>query len=101
MRLRNRQAGYKFRRQYSFGNYVVDFYYPETRLAVEVDGLSHEGKMQYDHVQRQKFIESLGVKVMRFTSEEIFKSIDRVIENIYSVCEARKPPQPLLIKEGT
>jgi very-short-patch-repair endonuclease len=41
-RLRNRQVeGYKFRRQYSIGRFVVDFYCPEKRLAIEVDGESH------------------------------------------------------------
>ena len=40
-RIRNKQIGYRFRRQYGIGNYIVDFYCPELRLIIEVDGIGH------------------------------------------------------------
>ncbi len=75
--------GYKFRRQYSIGRYVVDFYCPKLRLAIEVDGSSHTGKdaKEYDLV-RQKDIEELGIKFLRFTNEEIKNNLKEVLHRI-------------------
>ncbi|MDD5290435.1 MAG: endonuclease domain-containing protein, partial [Patescibacteria group bacterium] len=69
-RLKGNQTGYKFRRQHSIGRYVVDFYCPELHLAIEVDGRTHDYHDQiiYDK-ERQKYIEALGIKVMRFYRE--------------------------------
>jgi len=55
-RLKNRQLkGLKFRRQYSIGNYIVDFYCPEHRLAIELDGMTHDNTEKFDII-RQKYI---------------------------------------------
>jgi very-short-patch-repair endonuclease len=80
--IRNRQIlGYKFRRQQVIGNYIVDFYCHELKLVLEVDGLSHEGKQQYDR-ERQNFIENLGFKVIRFTNEDVGMNISGVIDEL-------------------
>jgi len=82
--LKNKHLGsYKFRRQYSVRNYVVDFYCVKIKLAIEVDGDSHFRKrtVAYDK-NRQKEIESFGIKVIRFTNKEIYENIDEVIEKI-------------------
>jgi len=82
--LRGRQVGgYKFRRQHGIGKYVVDFYCPELKLAIEADGDSHlsEEAKAYD-ARRQQWIEQLGVKFLRFTDDEIFSNADRVIKRI-------------------
>ena len=61
LRLRNRQLmGYRFRRQYGIGPYVLDFYCPGLKLAIEVDGDSHFEAGEYDR-ERQRYIESLGI----------------------------------------
>lgn len=91
-KLKGGQMGYKFRRQHSIGGYVVDFYCPELHLAIEVDGRTHDYHDQiiYDK-ERQKYIEALGIKVLRFYSEEIFKNLNNVIERIYCFCKTTTP----------
>jgi len=76
--------GYKFRRQYSVGRYVIDFYCPQLKLAIEVDGPSHylsEQARIYDH-KRQRFIESFGITLIRVTNIEIYRTIEGVREFI-------------------
>ncbi|MEL6490300.1 MAG: endonuclease domain-containing protein [Cyanobacteria bacterium J06621_3] len=83
-RLRRRQiAGFKFRRQYGVERYVLDFYCPELKLAIEIDGSSHNGlKAQaYDH-QRQQFVESFGIQFLRFTNHLVYEQIDFVVATI-------------------
>ena len=77
--------GYKFRRQHSFGRYVVDFYCPEIKLAIEVDGGYHKSSnmKEYDP-ERQNFIESFGVKFLRFSNEDIFQNLPMVLSQIKS-----------------
>ncbi len=85
-RLRNRQVdGYKFRRQYSVGAFVVDFYCPELKLAIEVDGDSHlrDGAPEYD-VERQLFLEAKGIRVLRVTNEQVYEDLDAAIGLIRS-----------------
>ncbi len=80
--LRNKRLyGYKFRRQYSVGNYIVDFYCPKLKLAIEVDGPSHIGREEYDY-QRQKYIEQFGIRFLRFRNEDVYENMRGVIERI-------------------
>jgi len=82
--LRNCQLkGYKFRRQYRIGKYVVDFYCPKLNLAVEVDGDSHFNPQSEKNDQfRQKLVESFNIKFLRITNLEIYQNLDGVIEKI-------------------
>src|SRR3989344_7574936 len=76
-------GGHKFRRQASIDRYVVDFYCPRLRLVVEVDGDSHftdEGE-EYDQV-RTEFLEALGLHILRFTNEEVYKNLPEVLGKI-------------------
>jgi very-short-patch-repair endonuclease len=75
--------GYKFRRQYSVGSYIVDFYCAELKLAIEIDGESHfiEGSEDRDR-QRQEFIESAGIRFLRFTNTDVYERLDGVLETI-------------------
>ena len=64
--------GFKFRRQYGVGPYVLDFYCAEARLAVEIDGPSHfQGDAPADDENRQKSIEDRGIRFLRFTNLEV------------------------------
>jgi len=83
--------GYKFRRQFSIGSYVVDFYCPELNLAVEVDGATHvtDEEIRYDK-DRQTEIETLGIKFLRFSNPEIYKDMNHVLEKIKSIIEELK-----------
>jgi len=76
-------GGLKFRRQHSIGSFIVDFYCPEKRVAIELDGDIHEAKKQaaYDKA-RQKVIEALDIKVLRFTNEMVIENIEAVLKEI-------------------
>ena len=69
----------KFRRQHSIGNYVVDFYCSECRLAVELDGESHLNsiKAEYD-ARRTAFLSKLNVQVIRFENRMVFENLQGV-----------------------
>ena len=89
--LQNKQLkGLKFRRQQGIGPYVVDFYCPEFKLAIELDGDSHfNDEKIYKHDQkRQKYIESFGIKFLRFTNENVYKNLGFVLSEI--LCETGK-----------
>ena len=83
--LKNRQLkGVKFRRQQGIGPYVIDFYCPKFKLAIELDGSSHfddEKIYKYDQ-KRQKYIESFGIKFLRFTNQDIYKNLTLVLHEI-------------------
>jgi very-short-patch-repair endonuclease len=86
-KLRDRQlSGYRFRRQYGIDRYVVDFYCPALKLAVEIDGDSHfrDNAPEYDK-QRQQYIEALGIRFLRFTNEDVRMRFDQVIDGILAV----------------
>jgi very-short-patch-repair endonuclease len=94
-KLRRRQLlGYKFRRQYSVGAYVVDFYCAELRLAIEVDGDSHfENGSQVRDKDREAFIKSFGIDFLRFRNVEVFEQLNDVLDAIARrVLEHPKPP---------
>ncbi len=75
--------GYKFRRQYSVGTYIVDFYCAELKLAIEIDGESHFIAGSEDHDRkRQAFIESAGIRFLRFTNTDVYERLDGVLEAI-------------------
>lgn len=78
--------GYKFRRQYSIGKYIVDFYCPILKLAIEIDGDSHFGKSAEEYnSKRQKFIESFGVRFLRFTNLDVYHNLEVVLKEISMV----------------
>ena len=87
----------KFRRQYSIGPYIVDFYSPQMRLAVEIDGESHfiDGADIRDR-DRQAFIESPGIYVLRFTNRDIYERLDGVIVKIAERLKLLTSPSPSL-----
>jgi len=84
--LRGNQFGYKFRRQHPVGNFIVDFYCHKLKLAIEVDGSVHnnEDVIEYDE-ERQKILESEGIKVIRFTNDDVLKNTENVMKKINSL----------------
>ncbi len=77
--------GRKFRRQHSIGNYVVDFYCPSEKLAIELDGEVHfVDRPGLNDRSRRLFIESEGIKVIRFENKRVFEDTDWVIDVIRS-----------------
>ena len=91
-KLRRKQVfGYRCRRQYSVGPYVVDFYCPALKLAVEIDGDSHFiGDAETNGRQRQTYIESFGITFLRFTNHQVYDELDAVLDTIAQV--AQKSP---------
>lgn len=84
-KLRNRQLlGVKFRRQFPIENYILDFYSPDIKLAIELDGGQHfsDDNVISKDVKRTVELEKNGIKVLRFTNTDILKNIDSVCEAI-------------------
>ena len=84
MQLRNRQIlGYKFRRQYSVDKYIIDFYCPELKLAIELDGDVHNLPEQKEKdIVRQKYLEEFGINLIRIKNEEFFSNPNKTFEKI-------------------
>ncbi|MFA5803580.1 MAG: endonuclease domain-containing protein [Melioribacteraceae bacterium] len=82
--LKNSQlAGRKFRRQHSVGNYILDFYCPEERLAIELDGEHHEDDEQKKYDQkRTKFLNGLKITVIRFKNTDVIFGRDSIVKKI-------------------
>ena len=74
----------QFYRQKNIGNYIVDFYCPSAKVIVELDGGRHYSQegIRGDQV-RDKYLESLGFIVLRFSDREVFKNIEGVLERIF------------------
>jgi very-short-patch-repair endonuclease len=70
-----------FDRQRIIGNYIVDFYVKTLGLVVEIDGGSHNDKVEYDTI-RQQFLENLGLRVYRISDNDIKNNIEKVMENL-------------------
>jgi len=83
-KLSNRQlGGLKFRRQYGLGEYIADFYCPESRLVVELDGGQHyqeEGK-EYDALRAQ-YMSAMGIRTIRFPNNEVLANLAGVLAEI-------------------
>ena len=86
--------GLKFRRQYSVGPYVIDFYCKDLKLAIEVDGDSHfsDEAQRYDR-QREEFIGFFGIRFLRFTNPEVYQNLDGVLMKIKEFAFQLSPPQ--------
>jgi len=80
---RSQLAGRKFRRQHSVGPYVLDFYCPSEKLAVELDGAPHftEAGYAYDTARTAYLLEQ-GIRVIRFENEAVFKGLESVLDRI-------------------
>jgi very-short-patch-repair endonuclease len=80
---RSNLGGYKFRRQHSVGAYILDFYCPSEKLAIELDGDSHFTceALVYDR-QRTVYLNALKIKVLRFLNTDIYDNMNAVCDRI-------------------
>jgi very-short-patch-repair endonuclease len=91
-KLRNRGVhGAKFRRQHVIDRFIVDFYCHEARLIIEVDGSIHDYTQDEDAI-RQEFLESLGLRVIRFSNGDVMRQMEGVLERIGEMVVS--PPSP-------
>jgi very-short-patch-repair endonuclease len=82
--LRKNGVGAKFRRQESIEQFVVDFYCPELGLAVEVDGIHHEHRIEQD-TKRDSILENIGVRTVRFKDSDVISNSENVLDKIKSI----------------
>jgi len=82
--LKNRKMlGFDFDRQRPIDQFIVDFYCKDLMSAIEVDGLSHEGEEEeFNDKVRQEKLESLGVRFLRFSNQEVKSSMKFVLAEI-------------------
>ncbi len=77
--------GRKFRRQFSVDSYILDFYCPSEKLAIELDGADHFTAAGCEHdATRTDILNSHGIRVIRFENDEVFKAHESVLEKIKS-----------------
>ena len=89
--LRDRQmAGLKFLRQYGIGPYILDFYCPEQRLAIEVDAGQHADIPGQEHdAKRDRYLQEVNVRVIRFWNNDVLQNIQAIGQKIGEELSAR------------
>ncbi|MBE0542135.1 MAG: endonuclease domain-containing protein [Verrucomicrobia bacterium] len=98
----HRFADYKFRRQHPIGPHVLDFFCNEAKLDVEVDGFQHgTPEHKASDTERDAFLESKGIKVLRFWSSRLRKDKERIRATIWRTLQERAPrPIPEYCRPG-
>ncbi len=82
--IKNRQLeGRKFRRQFGVGKYILDFYCPSEKLAIELDGADHFTSHGLENdAERDNYLKKEGIKVQRIENKHVFKNMENVIQLI-------------------
>lgn len=89
--LRKNQTGFRFLRQKPLDRFILDFYCSKLDLAIETDGNSHDQKKNYDS-ERDKFLQQIGIKTIRFTNYEILNELEKVKMKLkLSLVKGRNP----------
>ena len=78
----------KFRRQYGVGPYIIDFFIPSQNIAIEVDGSIHNlPRVQENDRNKDAFLKNNGIKVIRFSNEQVLNELDTIIEELKTILE--------------
>ena len=85
-RLKNNKLGVRFKSQHPVDIFIADFYCHRFKLVVEIDGKIHNNTKEYDE-GRTAELEKPGIKVLRFTNEDVIENINFVLEKIKESCE--------------
>jgi very-short-patch-repair endonuclease len=91
--------GYDFDRQKPVDNYIVDFFCNELMLAIEIDGDTHNYKIERD-ITRQKRLEASGIRFLRFTDEDVKENIEGVVMMIGEWIRRNGKPTPAPLPKG-
>ena len=83
-KLRNSKFGIKFRRQHPIDKFILDFYAPKIKLAIELDGSVNKENQEYDKM-RTEYLELKNIKVIRFWNSEVEKNLETVLEKIRKI----------------
>jgi very-short-patch-repair endonuclease len=78
---RRQLHGLKFRCQHAIGSFIVDFYCPQCRLVIELDGAIHDQQIDYD-TARTKQLNQYGYKVIRFRNHEVMNNLENVLHRV-------------------
>ena len=73
------RKGYDFDRQKIIGNFIVDFYCIDCHVVIEVDGSSHDDKIEYDN-ERNVFLEGLGLNVIHISAKDVLSNLTGVMD---------------------
>src|SRR5437867_5097201 len=87
---RRQMLGKKFRRQYSIGRYIVDFFCVECDIGVELDGAAHFRELRAEYeAERTAFLEGLGIQVLRFENRTVYQNLEAVLQTIRDAIRSR------------
>lgn len=92
-------CGLKFTRQMPIGNYIADFACRSLKVIVEVDGISHDGREDYDAI-RSEVLNKHGYSVIRFNNEDVLTNVYGVLESIEHFVRDMQPTPNLSLKGG-
>ena len=82
-RLRKENLGYKFFRQSSLEGYVMDFYCPVKRLAIEIEGsIHHRSDVNRYDTYRFRYLQAFNIKILKFSNQDIYTQIGKVLKTI-------------------
>lgn len=94
---RKQMCDYDFHRQKPLDNFIVDFFCHELMLAIEIDGFTHLlEEVQIKDAEKEKKLNELGVRVLRFPDKEVFEDIDNVLKEIEAYIVEYKRTHPRL-----
>ena len=82
--------GYDFDRQKIIGNYIVDFFCLDCNVVIEIDGSSHDNKVEYD-AKRDAFLEELGLVVIHISAKDVLKNLQDVMKMLNDHPALRAP----------
>ena len=92
--LRNRElGGWKFRRQYPVGSFIVDFICVEKNVVIEVDGGQHAENEEID-LQRSAYLNKMGYQVVRFWNNQVLQETEAVLEVVFAILANGKQNSP-------
>ena len=81
---------YKFKRENSIWNFILDFYCSELLLWIEIDGWYHDEFQDYDDERSNWLYDNYWIKIVRFTNEEIEKNLEWVAQYLEDIIKERK-----------
>jgi len=92
-KLRRNQLGVKFRRQFAVDGFILDFYCPQLKIGIEIDGESHyeNEKARYKDRIRDKDLRRKGIKILRFLNPDVMRNPEGVLLRIKDEIEKRTP----------
>jgi very-short-patch-repair endonuclease len=101
--LRGKQLdGFRFRKQHPLGCYILDFYCPAVKLAIELDGGQHNSpEGQRRDLDRTEYLQTEGIRVLRFWNNEVQNNLDGTLQQVKKALHEYSPPDDTLYSGRT